>query len=81
MISLGYEVVCVGLWCFVVWFVVWFVVFCGVLWCLVPPFATGVTVSSETEHSLLNALDTGNTHVSKFIKERFFIPEGNSASS
>ena len=47
MISLGFEVVCVGLWCFVMWFVVfcvglwcfvmWFVVFCGVLWCLVPP--------------------------------------------
>ena len=38
-------------------------------------FATGVTASSETEHSLLNALDTG------FIKERFVIPEGNSAPS
>ena len=50
MISLGFEVVFVGLWCFVVWFVVfcvglwcfvvWFVVFCGGLWCFVVFSAT-----------------------------------------
>ena len=39
-------------------------------------FATGVIASSETEQSLLNALDTGHEHVSRFINERFVIPEG-----
>ena len=39
-------------------------------------FATGVTASPETEQSLLNALDTGHEHVSRFINERFVIPEG-----
>ena len=50
MISLGFEMVCVGLWCFVVCFVVvcvglWcFVVVCGVLWCLVPPAENAFTI-------------------------------------
>ena len=39
-------------------------------------FVTGVTASSETEQSLLNALDTGHEHVSRFINGRFVIPEG-----